>query len=49
MKTFKITFYDTRLQVERVLNEYGTSISDACTNFNFRHPDYLILNIEFLN
>lgn len=46
MKTFKIYFYDTRLNIDREITEHATSARDAEINFQFRNPDYLIFKVE---
>jgi hypothetical protein len=46
MKTYIISFFDTRLNIDRKLTEHATSAKDAEINFQFRNPDYLIFNVE---
>jgi hypothetical protein len=46
MKTFIISFFDTRLNIDRETTEHATSAQKAEANFQFRDPDYLILNVK---
>ena len=49
MKTYKISFFDTRLNIDRKTTEHARSQQDAETNFQFRNPEYLIFNVELVN
>ncbi len=45
MKAYKVFFFDIRLKIDRTLIEYSTSIKNCENEFNFKNPDYLIINI----
>ena len=49
MKTYKISFFDIRLKINREIIEYAISQKDAEINFQFRNADYLILKVEPVN
>jgi hypothetical protein len=46
MKNFLITFYDTRLKIDRQKTYYHISLKDCESSFIFSNPDYLILDIK---
>lgn len=49
MKSYKVSFFDINLKIDRELVVYAISIKEAETAFNFRNPDYLIFNIIEIN
>jgi len=46
MKNFLVTYFDTRLQIERKEIYYSISLKDCESSFDFRNPDYFILDIQ---
>jgi hypothetical protein len=49
MKNFKISFFDTRLNIDRYAIECATNQNEAINNFQFRNNDYIVFKVEYIN
>lgn len=49
MKTYKVLFLDINTKTERQIIFYSDSLKSCSDVFNFKYPDYLILDITEIN
>jgi hypothetical protein len=49
MKNFKISFFDTRLNIDRYSIECAINQSEVINNFQFRNNDYVVFKVELID